>query len=913
MERTGTILAAFVFVLLICCVNLSHAGAVLEALWEFENNFTASNDSAYNGTPYGSISFVPGKIGQAVSFKGGWGEGDHGLMDTGDLVDHFDSQKATPASDFNSGLSVMCWINPSETPSGGTFLSHDKTWWGYDYFGFGISVADGRVGFGVKSVSGNLSGQSDSSLVPSGQWTHITVTWNGSATDGIQIYINGNQVDTHIACSGFSGLNSTGNLPFRIGADHTNSAGSMAGFAGSLDHLSIWKGVLTAEQIQNDFENVNSSLIKIQSWPVARTSDVETFFIDNSLYLAAVFEFSPYDSSSQASSKLYKWELGNFIEVQSITTYAAEDCEHFIINDTHYLAIANYHETSRIYKWNGASFEYYQEILPTWGIQGLEFFTINGEHYLSAVVYYDGNHYTTSIIYKWTWDDTKSKYIFSQHQTIPTEGPIDSRFFRIGEDYFLGILNYVVSGPDNFERNSKIYKWDTNSNQFIQYQSILTSGGFDLEAFEVNNDSYIAIANTRSHISGINSKVYKWNGNIFDINGATDIIDTLSPSSIFNDFELFEENGKLYMAASVNHNYGVTPLDQINSVIFEWDEYAKKFNESIRVETYMSKDWETFRLNGQLYLVNASYSPNPDLARITVYKWSANKAPISDAGPDQSITEIGEIVQLDGTQSYDLEGDPITYNWTLVSKPEGSNAALSDSMSPTPTFQADLHGDYIVELVVSDASSSSEPDSVVVTFENVIPVANAGTNKSVVQGETVCFDGSDSFDANLDPLAYSWSIVSTPAGSSAFLDDPAAISPCLTTDLPGNYEVSLIVNDGFVDSEPSTVTVLAISYLDATTCTLQETITAVNTIDLGDFKNKNMQNTLTNKVNATLELVDQGSYAEALDKLQNDLLGKTNGCTNLGEPDKNDWIQECACQDQVYPLIIEAIGYLESL
>ena len=290
----------------------------------------------------------------------------------------------------------------------------------------------------------------------------------------------------------------------------------------------------------------------------------------------------------------------------------------------------------------------------------------------------------------------------------------------------------------------------------------------------------------------------------------------------------------------------------------------------------------------------------------------ANTDPISDAGPDQAIIQIGTTVQLEGTQSWDPEGDPITYNWTIVTKPAGSSAALSDQTSPTPTFQADIHGEYVIELVVSDGSTSSASDQVIVTFDNAVPVANAGSNQSVVQGDQVCFDGNGSMDDNGDFLFFRWSL-DTPNGSTASLDDPSAKIPCLTTDLPGSYEATLIVNDGWVDSPPSSASAYATSYQDATTATLQESIETVNNIPLDDLKNKNMQNSLTNKVNAALELIEQGAYSEALDKLQNDLLGKTDGCATSGSPDKNDWIEDCTSQGQVYPLLIEAIDHVKSL
>ncbi len=102
------------------------------------------------------------------------------------------------------------------------------------------------------------------------------------------------------------------------------------------------------------------------------------------------------------------------------------------------------------------------------------------------------------------------------------------------------------------------------------------------------------------------------------------------------------------------------------------------------------------------------------------------------------------------------------------------------------------------------------------TCGNQPPIANAaGQNQPAVQGEKVCFDGSGSSDADNDPLTYSWAFTAWPAGSTAELDNPTSDKPCFTADLPGTYKVSLIVNDGNVDSAPSTAEAVVISYHEA--------------------------------------------------------------------------------------------------
>ena len=109
------------------------------------------------------------------------------------------------------------------------------------------------------------------------------------------------------------------------------------------------------------------------------------------------------------------------------------------------------------------------------------------------------------------------------------------------------------------------------------------------------------------------------------------------------------------------------------------------------------------------------------------------------------------------------------------------------------------------------------------------------------------------------------------------------------------------------------VTILATTTQDEVVEDLNQTIDAINGLDPGDFRNRNNQNALTNKINAVLEKVDHGLYQEALDKLEHDVLAKTNGCAETGSPDKNDWIRDCDSQSQVYPLIMEAIELLSSL
>jgi len=299
----------------------------------------------------------------------------------------------------------------------------------------------------------------------------------------------------------------------------------------------------------------------------------------------------------------------------------------------------------------------------------------------------------------------------------------------------------------------------------------------------------------------------------------------------------------------------------------------------------------------------------------TVIISTVNSKPVANAGDDQFLDTGLSTIQLDGSQSFDPDDDPITYEWTITSKPDGSFATLSDSTTPDPTFDADILGTYIIQLVVVDSFGLvSEADEIVVTSENVKPVADAEGNQVVLVGDTVFLDGSGSYDANGNDLTYSWSLVDKPEGSSAELSFPAAVDPIFVADIEGIYTVSLVVNDGIVDSDPSNVTILAIDAdkIDDFIDPLMRAIIELNGLDDGDFKHLSDRDVLTKKIIVVLLNYLKGNIDQSmLDKLTDDIGGKMDGCAEKGDVDANDWIINCPAQDKVYPYIQEAIAALE--
>jgi hypothetical protein len=77
---------------------------------------------------------------------------------------------------------------------------------------------------------------------------------------------------------------------------------------------------------------------------------------------------------------------------------------------------------------------------------------------------------------------------------------------------------------------------------------------------------------------------------------------------------------------------------------------------------------------------------------------TGNQAPVADAGPDQLGVAAGTIT-LNGSGSFDPEGDPITYQWSQIAGPAVS---ISGMNTVTASFQAAQGQSYAFRLTVKD-------------------------------------------------------------------------------------------------------------------------------------------------------------------------------------------------------------------
>src|SRR5262249_3934727 len=139
------------------------------------------------------------------------------------------------------------------------------------------------------------------------------------------------------------------------------------------------------------------------------------------------------------------------------------------------------------------------------------------------------------------------------------------------------------------------------------------------------------------------------------------------------------------------------------------------------------------------------------------------------------------IVTLDGSVSYDPDGDSITYAWTQLSGTpvtlSGANTAKEriTAAKGIPGGNPGLSTTLTFQLTVTDQPDgtlecggplASAPATVNVTVTNVDqpPVAVAGvfnhTGNTYISTSTVTLDGSASHDPDGDSITYAWTQLS---------------------------------------------------------------------------------------------------------------------------------------------------------
>ncbi|MFH1283878.1 MAG: PKD domain-containing protein [bacterium] len=191
------------------------------------------------------------------------------------------------------------------------------------------------------------------------------------------------------------------------------------------------------------------------------------------------------------------------------------------------------------------------------------------------------------------------------------------------------------------------------------------------------------------------------------------------------------------------------------------------------------------------------------LASISTATIVGNSPPVADAGgPYQGIQNQG--ILFDGTNSYDPDGDTLHsyyFKWNF-----GDSASWY--LNATPYHIYNQPGEYTVTLIVTDGDDDSLPSvTTAMVIANTPPIADSGGPYEGIEGLEVEFDGSNSYDPDSSALLrYFWKFGDGSSASAVGLAKPKHIY-----NEPGVYSVTLIANDGYLDSVPSISTAAIIT------------------------------------------------------------------------------------------------------
>lgn len=113
--------------------------------------------------------------------------------------------------------------------------------------------------------------------------------------------------------------------------------------------------------------------------------------------------------------------------------------------------------------------------------------------------------------------------------------------------------------------------------------------------------------------------------------------------------------------------------------------------------------------------------------------------PVARTAGSQEVL-AGTRVQFDGSASTGPE--PLGYEWSLLSKPDGSQSALVGANSATPSLTPDMPGNYLVTLVVTSGATRSKEVSLLVVSKVIPEVWQAPSGAVPASGNYVYLQGA---------------------------------------------------------------------------------------------------------------------------------------------------------------------------
>lgn len=197
---------------------------------------------------------------------------------------------------------------------------------------------------------------------------------------------------------------------------------------------------------------------------------------------------------------------------------------------------------------------------------------------------------------------------------------------------------------------------------------------------------------------------------------------------------------------------------------------------------------------------------------VVVIDAPTNLAPVLNAGAPQAVTE-GDDVTLDGT-AQDDDGSVDSVQWTQLAGPEveltGADTTTASFTAPTVATDTEL----VFELTVTDEDGGQSRDTVTVLVQAAPlqpPLAAAGGDRSVSEGEPVTLDGTASDDGSIASVA--WTQIGGPDVELTGADTATATftAPAVTTPTTLVFQFTATDDDGATRSDTVLITITPVN------------------------------------------------------------------------------------------------------
>lgn len=205
---------------------------------------------------------------------------------------------------------------------------------------------------------------------------------------------------------------------------------------------------------------------------------------------------------------------------------------------------------------------------------------------------------------------------------------------------------------------------------------------------------------------------------------------------------------------------------------------------------------------------------------------------------------VGRSLQLSASGSTDKGSTITAFQWSAISRPQGSSATLGNPNQSTLNFTPDKTGNYTLRLQVTDAQGAVSNQNLSFTVTNVPPTESVVTNvvfngnttttqptQQVDVGSVITLDASGSVASSGGSLTINWVLASKPATSTVTLPSTGT-SVHFTPDVIGEYDIHVIAADvtgayAEVDyayqanTPPSAIVVASVSSATSLSATIQ--------------------------------------------------------------------------------------------